>query len=174
MPRRLALTLIAVAVLAACAGTPKAPLMTLPVAREFPTTEDFHFELPAVRLTGTSYPVAAVGHAQTLRATTAHENEAQYGRDIIAPLAAHLPEVAECYGSVLQDTRDLTGVLTLTIEVDQAGVVTGAVTEPAAGAAGLAAVGRCVESRARGWRLPSRPRPGVARITSTYELSPGR
>ncbi len=111
-------------------------------------------------------------YASDFAATTVPESGAQYADGLLAPLSVRLQEVAACYDEVLQGDRTVGGTLALTLEIDQGGMVSGATTEPAAGDSGLAAVGRCVEGRARAWRLPSRPRPGVARVKSVYELNP--
>lgn len=95
---------------------------------------------------------------------------AQYREAIKGPLALRQQEVLACYEATLQGTPALGGALTLTLEVDPAGAVTGATTEPPRGADGLAQVGGCVEDRARAWRLPGRIRPGVARVTARYVL----
>ncbi|HVK78709.1 MAG TPA: hypothetical protein VM734_35660 [Kofleriaceae bacterium] len=111
-------------------------------------------------------------YAADFAATTAPDTGAQYADGLVAPLSARLQEIAGCYEEILQGERALAGTLALILEIDQAGAVTGVATDPAGGDAGLAAVARCAETRARGWTLPARPRPGVARIKTIYELSP--
>jgi hypothetical protein len=83
---------------------------------------------------------------------------------------ARFQEVLACYEARLQGERTLGGTLTVRLEVDRDGAVTGVTTEPARGLAGMAAVAACVEDRARAWPLPSRPRPGVARISLPFIL----
>jgi len=95
---------------------------------------------------------------------------AQYGDAIKAPLALHRQEVLACYEATLQGSSTLSGAVTVTLEIDAAGAVAGVSTDPAGGLEGLAAVATCVETRARTWQLPTRPRPGTARVTSRYVL----
>lgn len=97
---------------------------------------------------------------------------AQYPEALVGPLAARLQEPQACYEQVLQGEPALAGTVTLAIEVGQDGKVNGAAGDPPAGDAGLAAVSRCLEARARAWTLPSRPIAGVARVTLSFALSP--
>jgi hypothetical protein len=62
--------------------------------------------------------------------------------------------------------------VTIALEIDRSGAITGAAGDPPAGDAGLAAVSRCIEERARAWVMPSRPRDGVARVTLSFGLTP--
>jgi hypothetical protein len=159
----------------ACAADSSTAPMTLPVAPTRAATEDFNIEMQPVRLTGTIFRVAdaeqVAEYARDFATSTAPESGAQYGDAVLAPLSRRLQEVSACYATILQGSREIAGTLKLILEVAQDGQVIGAATDPAAGETGLAAVGSCIEGRARTWRLPSRSRPGVARITNTYELS---
>lgn len=93
---------------------------------------------------------------------------AQYADAIRTPLAARRQEVLACYEHTLQGAPTTAGPVTLTLEIDAAGAVMGATTDPPGGAEGLAAVAACIDLRARAWRLPTRPRPGTARVTARY------
>jgi hypothetical protein len=101
---------------------------------------------------------------------SAPTDNTQYGDVVPALLAVRQAEVLGCLEAGLQRDPSSGGILRLTLEVDRAGAVTGAATEPARGEGGLAGVAGCVEDRARQWRLPTRPRPGIARITVRYVL----
>jgi len=111
-------------------------------------------------------------YAREFAQTRPPQTASGYGDGIKAPLASHLQEVQACYEQVLQGAPTLNGTVTLRLEVDKSGAVTGAVTEPPGGLTGLAAVGKCIEERARAWPLPSRTLEGVARITVPYQLAP--
>ena len=86
------------------------------------------------------------------------------------PIVDRFQQVLVCYEARLQGERALGGALTVRLEVDQAGLVSGVTTEPAAGLASMAAVATCVEGQARTWSFPTRPRPGVARISLPFVL----
>ena len=113
---------------------------------------------------------AVAAHARELEAARAPEDGSQYHEAISAPLVARFQEVLACYEVRLQGERTLGGALTVKLEVDQAGAVTGVATEPPRGLSGMAAVAACVDDRARAWALPSRARPGTARITLPFVL----
>lgn len=95
---------------------------------------------------------------------------AQYKDAIAVPMALRQQEVLACYEASLQGQPGLSGALAMTLEIDQGGAVTGVATDPPRGAEGLAQVAGCVDERARAWRLPSRVRPGTARVTARYVL----
>ncbi|HVV82959.1 MAG TPA: AgmX/PglI C-terminal domain-containing protein, partial [Kofleriaceae bacterium] len=121
------------------------------------------------RLTGgADDPVAA--HARELESAHAPDDGSQYHEAVRVPIVARFQEVLACYEARLQGERNLGGPLTVRLEVDQHGAVTGVTTEPARGLGGMASVAGCVEDRARHWTLPSRPRPGVARISLPFVL----
>ena len=109
-------------------------------------------------------------HARELESVRVPDDGSQYHEAVRAPLVARFQEVLACYEGRLQGERTLGGALTVRLEVDQRGAVAGVTTEPAGGLTGMAAVASCVEGRARGWTLPSRPRPGVARISLPFVL----
>lgn len=77
-----------------------------------------------------------------------------------------------CYESVLQREPQLAGEVKVTLEIGADGKVVGASTEPGAGAEGLAAVGTCIQERARVWTFPSRTKPGKTTVTRTFGFSP--
>lgn len=115
---------------------------------------------------------AMAAHARDLAATPPPESGAQYAEALVVPLSARTQEAQSCYEQVLQGEPALAGTVTLALEIDQAGAVAGASSQPPAGDAGLAAVARCIEERARAWVLPSRPRAGTARVAIAYALTP--
>lgn len=77
-----------------------------------------------------------------------------------------------CYELVLQREPTLKGSLKLTLEIDFKGAVMEVRTAPAAGDAGLPAVGRCLLTRARNWRFPARSDPGKTTLIREYSFSP--
>ena len=77
-----------------------------------------------------------------------------------------------CYESVLGTEPDLAGTVTLTVQVADTGEVKGAVSDPAKGAEGLAAVGGCLVDRAKAWRFPGRTLKGVTALVQPFNLSP--
>lgn len=117
---------------------------------------------------------AVAAHARELETAQAPDDGSQYHEALRVPIADRFQEVLACYEARLQGERGLGGALTVRLEVDQAGLVSGVTTEPAAGLAGMAAVASCVERRARTWTFPSRPRPGVARIGLPFVLGARR
>jgi hypothetical protein len=86
--------------------------------------------------------------------------------------AVRSPVVKACYENALLTEPELKGTLRLMLDIDSSGEVAGATTEPAAGEEGLAAVGACVQERARAWKFPSRSKPGTTKVTRSYALSP--
>lgn len=117
---------------------------------------------------------AVAAHLAELERARLPEDGSQYREALQLALGPRLQGVLACYEARLQSVRGLGGVLTLRLEVDAGGQVIGATTEPPAGETGLAAVAACVERDARTWRLPSRPRPGVARIGVPFVLGAPR
>ncbi len=87
-------------------------------------------------------------------------------------LKLRLNAVKACYESVLGAEPQLAGTVTLTVQVADTGEVTGAVSDPAKGAAGLAAVGGCLVDRAKAWRFPGRTLKGVTALVQPFTLSP--
>jgi hypothetical protein len=78
--------------------------------------------------------------------------------------------VAACYESALLSQPGLEGSLRLSIEIDAAGTVGGAKSEPGAGAEGMALVAGCVIERARTWSFPSRTVPGKTVLAAPLEF----
>lgn len=83
-----------------------------------------------------------------------------------------LNSVKACYESVLQSEPALAGQVKLTLNIDPTGAVTGAETEPAKGAEGLAAVAGCIDARARTWKFPGRTLKGTTAVVQPFNLSP--
>jgi tetratricopeptide (TPR) repeat protein len=88
-----------------------------------------------------------------------------------ALIVRHAPEVQTCFENVLQRNPKLGGNLAVTLESDQTGEIKGVATQPAAGAADLAAVATCVTERAKTWKLPKRGLAGTSRIKAMYALA---
>ncbi|MGE0870821.1 MAG: AgmX/PglI C-terminal domain-containing protein [Kofleriaceae bacterium] len=87
-------------------------------------------------------------------------------------LARHNQEVQACYEATLTLNPKVSGALSVDVEVDQSGAVTGVSTEPKAGLADMAAVAGCAAEHAKTWKLPKRGMPGTTRIKVGYALSP--
>ncbi|MBK9032367.1 MAG: hypothetical protein IPL61_13825 [Myxococcales bacterium] len=113
---------------------------------------------------------AVAQYAADFARVRAPADGAQYRDALKVPLALRQQEVLACYEATLQGTPAVGGALTLVLEIDAAGAVIGATTDPARGAEGLAQVAGCVEERARAWQLVARSRPGTARVTARYVL----
>jgi hypothetical protein len=97
-----------------------------------------------------------------------------HDKSIIGPLLAqqHAQEIQACYEAALAADASVSGMLTLTIDFDQTGVVSGATSSPPPGKDGLARVGACATAAARTWLLPARSIPGKTIVTAKYELAP--
>jgi tetratricopeptide (TPR) repeat protein len=105
--------------------------------------------------------------------TGAKPGTGTHDKSIISPLIArHAEEVKGCYEAVLAGDASVSGALSVTIEVDMSGKVTGATSAPAGGKEGLAKVAACATDAARTWILPTRGTKGTTRITAKYELAP--
>ncbi len=114
-------------------------------------------------------------HAGDLEAAkkSAKPGTGTHDKSIIGPLLLqHAQEIQACYEAALAADAGVSGLLTLTLEVDQSGKVEGATSDPPAGKQGLARVGACASDAARGWMLPARSIPGTTRINAKYELAP--
>lgn len=95
-----------------------------------------------------------------------------HDKEIVAALIGqHSDEVLGCYQQTLSAVPKLSGTLTLDLEFDNRGGVTGSTSTPPAGDAELAAVAKCAVDRAKTWRLPTRGKPGVTRVKLVYDLS---
>ena len=109
--------------------------------------------------------------SQTLKNTKAgtgtHQTEA-----IGILLQRHNQEVQACYEKGLIANPKIGGTITLNLESDQGGVMKGGSTEPAAGAADMAAVAGCILEAGKTWKLPKRGSSGATRIKIVYSLSP--
>lgn len=90
---------------------------------------------------------------------------------VSALLGRHTQEVQACYEAGLGGNPKLGGPLVVNLESDATGAIKGVSTEPKAGMADLPAVARCVEGRAKQWKLPKRGMPGSTRIKLSYTLA---
>ncbi len=90
---------------------------------------------------------------------------------VIDTVQLHQFEIKSCYEGVLAGSPTVGGGVTLLLEFDMKGVVTGATTNPAGGVADLPAVAACIAEHGRTWHLPARGTPGVTRATIKFELS---
>jgi hypothetical protein len=113
------------------------------------------------------------GNLANLKDTRDRANPAsgKHNAEVLYRLAVARSEtVRACYESVLLGDRTLDGSLILRMEIDHAGEVTGAATEPAAGLTGLPQVAGCVLEHVREWRFPSRTVPGTTTMRIPFVL----
>jgi hypothetical protein len=73
---------------------------------------------------------------------------------------------------VLQSEPALTGELSLEIDIAADGSVNGITTQPAAGAEGIAAVGKCAADVVKGWSFPARTVPGRTVLVYPFTFAP--
>ena len=116
---------------------------------------------------------AARGFLGNLRETKASADPAagKHDAEVLSNfMGARREVVAACYERALLAQPGLDGGLRLSIEVDAHGGVTGATSEPGAGAEGIPLVAGCVVDRARTWKFPSRTVPGKTVLSVPVEL----
>lgn len=98
-----------------------------------------------------------------------------YDKDAIgALLKRHNQEVQACYEQHLSANPKLGGTLTINLEANAQGQITGASSEPKAGLQDMAAVAGCVVEHAKAWKLPKKVNgtgTGTARMKLIYSLS---
>ena len=95
-----------------------------------------------------------------------------HAKDAIgALLGRHAQEIQACYERGLAANPKLSGTLVLNLESDQNGGISGASTDPKAGAEGMSMVAQCAMDHARSWKLPKRAQAGTTRIKLSYSLS---
>lgn len=102
---------------------------------------------------------AVQGYLTNLEDTKANANptNGQHSQEVVNNLVqARREALTACYEARRGHEPELAGAVTLTIDIDTAGQVANAVTDPAAGESGLAAVGACMAQAARTWSFPSR------------------
>jgi tetratricopeptide (TPR) repeat protein len=92
---------------------------------------------------------------------SAEPQTGKHDQEVMLNIAlARREALAACYEAALLREPALEGSIKLSIDIDHDGVVAGAASDPAAGAAGLAAAAGCAVERARTWSFPSRSVPG--------------
>jgi phage tail protein X len=98
-----------------------------------------------------------------------------YDKDAIgALLKRHNQEIQACYEQVLSANPKLGGTLTINLEANPQGQITGASSEPKAGMQDMSAVAGCAVERAKAWKLPKKVNgngTGTARMKLIYNLS---
>jgi tetratricopeptide (TPR) repeat protein len=99
----------------------------------------------------------------------------KYDKDAIGALIArHNQEVQACYEQFLAANPKLGGALTINLEGNAQGQITGASSDPKGGQADMAGVASCVVERAKAWKLPKKINgngTGTARMKLVYALS---
>ena len=152
----------------------------------YATAHDDRYYQPALDLYQASVPLITMNeqtHTQAekdqanLLATfkTMKHDAGKYDKDAIgALLKRHNQEIQACYEQVLSANPKLGGTLTLNLEANPQGQITGASSEPKAGMQDMSAVAGCVVERAKAWRLPRKVNgngTGTARMKLIYNLS---
>jgi tetratricopeptide (TPR) repeat protein len=152
----------------------------------YATAHDDRYYQPALDLYQASVPLITMNeqtHTQAekdqanLLATfkTMKHDAGKYDKDAIgAILKRHNQEVQACYEQVLSANPKLGGTLTINLEANAQGQITGASSEPKAGMQDMSAVAGCVVSRAKTWKLPQKINgkgTGTARMKLIYNLS---
>ncbi len=98
-----------------------------------------------------------------------------YDKDAIgALLKRHNQEIQACYEQFLSANPKLGGNLTIDLEANAQGAITGASSDPKAGLQDMAGVAGCVVEHAKTWKLPKKVNgqgTGTARIKLVYQLS---
>ncbi|HWM86758.1 MAG TPA: AgmX/PglI C-terminal domain-containing protein, partial [Kofleriaceae bacterium] len=115
----------------------------------------------------------ARGYLSSLQETraTAQPTAGKHDQDVLLNFFwARREAVAACYEAALLIEPGLEGMLKLSLEIDAGGEVSGATSEPGAGAQGMAAVAGCLIERARTWTFPSRTVPGKTTLVTPLEL----
>lgn len=153
----------------------------------YATAHDDRYYQPAHDLYAQSIPLITMNDDARTQATkdstnlegsfkTMRPTKGMYSQDLVGVLLSrHNQEVQACYERALESNAKLTGTLAVNLEADQSGAITGASTQPPAGAQDIAQVASCVTERAKKWRLPTRGNgkiAGVTRIKLTYNLAP--
>jgi hypothetical protein len=116
----------------------------------------------------------ARGYLSSLQETraTAQPGSGKHDQDVLLNFFwARREAVASCYERALLAQPGLDGSLELKLEIDARGAVTGATTEPGAGAEGMPAVAGCVIERARTWTFPTRTVPGKTTLSAPIQFS---
>ena len=83
-------------------------------------------------------------------------------------------EVKGCYERALQLDGALQGTITVTIDISDKGEVMGGSTNPAGGAAGLAAVASCAWTAIKSWSFPGRSVPGKTVVVLEIPRASGK
>lgn len=117
------------------------------------------------------------GYLRSLEETrrSADPNAGKHDPEVMLNVVlARRESLASCYELALMREPALEGSIKLSVEVEHTGKVTGAASDPAAGADGLARAAGCAIGRVRGWRFPSRTVPGktVLDIPVQFHIQP--
>jgi tetratricopeptide (TPR) repeat protein len=111
----------------------------------------------------------------TLSFKTMKHDAGTYDKDAIgALLQRHNQEVQACYEQFLTANPKLGGALTVNLEANAQGAITGASSDPKAGLQDMAGVAGCVVEHVKTWKLPKKINgngTGTARIKLVYQLS---
>lgn len=152
----------------------------------YATAHDDRYYQPALDLYAASVPLITMnptmhtqaekdmGYLQGSFKTMKHD-AGTYDKDAIgALLKRHNQEIQACYEQFLAANPKLGGALTINLEANAQGQITGASSEPKAGLADMAGVAGCVVERAKQWKLPKKINgngTGTARMKLGYTLS---
>ena len=152
----------------------------------YATAHDDRYYQPALDLYSAAVPLITMNEATHTQAEkdmgylqgsfkTMKHDAGTYDKDAIgALLKRHNQEVQACYEQYLAANPKLGGALTINLEANAQGQITGASSEPKAGMQDMAGVAGCVVGRAKTWKLPKKVNgngAGTARMKIGYTLS---
>ncbi|MBV8756353.1 MAG: AgmX/PglI C-terminal domain-containing protein [Deltaproteobacteria bacterium] len=152
----------------------------------YATAHDDRYYQPALDLYAASVPLITMNQATHDQAEkdmgflqgsfkTMKHDAGTYDKDAIGALIKrHNQEVQACYEQFLAANPKLGGALTINLEANAQGQITGASSEPKAGMQDMAGVAGCVVERAKQWKLPKKINgngTGTARMKLVYALS---
>lgn len=110
---------------------------------------------------------------ETISQADAGNAEGTHDKNVMkAVILAHREGLTACYESALAKNPSVGGKLSLTVDVNEKGEVTGAVTEPAAGAEGIASAAQCMIDYSKTWRFPTRTVAGTTRLVYPLTFEP--
>ena len=152
----------------------------------YATAHDDRYYQPALDLYQAAVPLITMNEATHTQAEkdmgflqgsfkSMKHDAGTYDKDAIgALLKRHNQEIQACYEQVLSANPKLGGTLTINLEANPQGQITGASSEPKAGMQDMSAVAGCVVERAKAWKLPKKVNgngTGTARMKLIYNLS---
>ncbi len=152
----------------------------------YATAHDDRFYQPALDLYTASVPLITMNEQTHQQAEkdmgflqgsfkTMKHDAGTYDKDAIGALVKrHNQEIQACYEQFLAANPKLGGALTLNLEANAQGQITGASSDPKGGQQDMAGVAACAVEHAKQWKLPKKINgngTGTARMKFGYTLS---